>query len=202
MSSSVRFGSLARNGVVTANGEQETVWVMVLGLRGANARTVVDGVKMKFEELKPLLPDGARIKIFYDRSELIGQAVWTVQKVLLEAIALVVILLLVFLGNLRSALVVSVILPLAVLITFGIMRLFGWSANIMSLGGLAIAIGVLVDCPVVVVENVEHRLAHAQSPDLKTRLKLTFEATREVALPLISGVAIIVIMATIWVLGR
>jgi cobalt-zinc-cadmium resistance protein CzcA len=74
----VRFGSLARNGVVTANGEQETVWVMVLGLRGANARTVVDGVKMKFEELKPLLPDGARIKIFYDRSELIGQAVWTV----------------------------------------------------------------------------------------------------------------------------
>ena len=192
----VRFGSLARNGVVTANGEQETVWVMVLGLRGANARTVVDGVKMKFEELKPLLPDGARIKIFYDRSELIGQAVWTVQKVLLEAIALVVILLLVFLGNLRSALVVSVILPLAVLITFGIMRLFGWSANIMSLGGLAIAIGVLVDCAVVVVENVEHRLAHAQSPDLKTRLKLTFEATREVALPLISGVAIIVMVFT------
>lgn len=192
----VRFGSLARNGVVTANGEEETVWGMVLALRGANARTVVDGVKAKFEQLKPLLPDGARIEIFYDRSELIGKAVWTVQKVLLEAIALVVILLLVFLGNLRSALVVSVILPLAVLITFGIMRLFGWSANIMSLGGLAIAIGLLVDCAVVVVENVEHRLAHAHNPDLRARLRLTFEATREVALPLISGVAIIIMVFT------
>lgn len=192
----VQFGSLARNGVVTANGDKETVWGMVLGLRGANARTVVDGVKQKFEEIKPLLPDGARIDIFYDRSELIGKAVWTVQKVLLEAIVLVVILLLVFLGNLRSALVVSVILPLAVLVTFGIMRMFGWSANIMSLGGLAIAIGLLVDCAVVVVENVEHRLAHANKPDMGARIKMTLEATREVALPLISGVAIIIMVFT------
>lgn len=192
----VRFGSLARNGVVTTDGEQETVWGMVLGLRGANARTVVDGVKKKFEEIRPLLPDGARIEIFYDRSELIGKAVWTVQKVLLEAIGLVVILLLVFLGNLRSALVVSVVLPLAVLVTFGIMRVFGWSANIMSLGGLAIAIGLLVDCAVVVVENVEHRLAHAQKPSVAERLKMTLEATREVALPLVSGVAIIIMVFT------
>lgn len=192
----VRFGSLARNGVVTMNGEKEAVWGIVLGLRGANARTVVDGVKKKFEELKPLLPDGARISIFYDRSELTGQAVWTVQKVLLEAIGLVVILLFVFLGNLRSALVVSVVLPLSVLATFGIMRLFGWSANIMSLGGLAIAIGLLVDCAVVVVENVEHRLAHAARPDFKTRLKMTLEATGEVAVPLISGVLIIVMVFT------
>ncbi|MEZ5819296.1 MAG: efflux RND transporter permease subunit [Bradyrhizobium sp.] len=192
----VRFGSLARNGVVTANGEKEAVWGIVLGLRGANARTVVDGVKKKFEEIKPLLPDDARIEIFYDRSELTGKAVWTVQKVLLEAIALVIILLLVFLGNLRSALVVSVVLPLSVLATFGIMRLFGWSANIMSLGGLAIAIGLLVDCAVVVVENVEHRLAHADKPDLKTRLKMALEATREVAVPLISGVLIIAMVFT------
>ena len=192
----VRFGSLARNGVVTANGEKEAVWGIVLGLRGANARTVVDGVKQKFEELKPLLPEGARIEIFYDRSELIGKAVWTVQKVLLEAIVLVIVLLLLFLGNLRSAFVVSVVLPLAVLITFGIMRLFGWSANIMSLGGLAIAIGLLVDCAVVVVENVEHRLGHAEKPDLKARLGMTFEAAREVALPLLSGVAIIIMVFT------
>jgi heavy metal efflux system protein len=192
----VRFGSLARNGVVTANGDQETVWGMVLGLRGANARTVVDGVKAKFEEIKPLLPDGARIDIFYDRSDLIGKSVWTVQKVLLEAIALVVILLLLFLGNLRSALVVALILPLAVLATFGIMRIFGWSANIMSLGGLAIAIGLLVDCAVVVVENVEHRFAHAHKPDVATRLRMTLEATREVAVPLISGVVIIIMVFT------
>ena len=192
----VRFGSLARNGVVTTNGEKEAVWGIVLGLRGANARTVVDGVKQKFEELKPLLPEGARIAIFYDRSELTGQAVWTVQKVLLEAIVLVVILLFVFLGNLRSALVVSVVLPLSVLATFGIMRLFGWSANIMSLGGLAIAIGLLVDCAVVVVENVEHRLSHAEKPDFRARLQMTLEATGEVAVPLISGVLIIVMVFT------
>ena len=96
--------------------------------------------------------------MFYDRSDLIEKAVTTVQEVLIEAVVLVVMLLLLFLGNLRAAMVVSVILPLAVLITFGIMRTVGLSANIMSLGGLAIAIGLLVDCAVVVVENVEHRL--------------------------------------------
>ena len=188
----VRFGALARNGVVTTNADREAVWALVLGLRGANAKTVVTSVKKRFEELKPRLPQGARIVIFYDRSELIGKAVWTVQEVLLEAVMLVVILLLIFLGHLRAALVVSVILPLAVLVTFGVMRLFGLSANIMSLGGLAIAIGLLVDCAVVVVENIEHRLAREQKPDLKMRLQLTLEATREVAMPLVSGVVIII----------
>ncbi len=192
----VRYGAMPRNGVVTTDGDGETVWALVLGLRGANARTVVDGVKSRLEELVPRLPTGARIEIFYDRSDLIGKAVWTVQKVLLEAIALVVVLLLLFLGNLRAALVVSLILPLSVLATFGIMRSFGMSANIMSLGGLAIAIGLLVDCAVVVVENVEHRLAHAKKPSMRERLQLTLEATREVALPLLSGVAIIATVFT------
>lgn len=176
----VRFGALARNGVVTTNGEEETVWGTALGLRRANARTVVDGVKQKLDELKPLLPDGTSVQIFYDRSDLIGKAVWTVQKVLLEAIVLVIFMLLLFLGNLRSALVVSLTLPLAVLATFVIMRLFDWSANIMSLGGLAIAIGLLVDCSVVVVENVQHRLAHADNSDPETRLKITLKATAAV----------------------
>ncbi|GLI93965.1 efflux RND transporter permease subunit [Methylocystis echinoides] len=188
----VRNGALPRNGVVTRNGQDEAVWALVLGLRGADARTVVSGVKARLVELEPLLPKGARIEIFYDRSELIGKAVWTVQKVLIEAIVLVVILLALFLGNLRAALVVSVILPLAALATFGIMRLWGLSANIMSLGGLAIAIGLLVDCAVVVVENVEHRLAHAHDATLADRIFMTLEATREVATPLTSGVVIIV----------
>ncbi|GLI95469.1 efflux RND transporter permease subunit [Methylocystis echinoides] len=188
----VRNGSLPRNGVVTRNGESEAVWGLVLGLRGADARTVVDGVKTRLAEIEPLLPKGAKIEIFYDRSELIGKAVWTVQKVLLEAIVLVVILLALFLGNLRAALVVSVILPLAALATFGIMRLWGLSANIMSLGGLAIAIGLLVDCAVVVVENVEHRLAHARDATVADRIFMTLEATSEVATPLVSGVVIIV----------
>lgn len=188
----VRYGALPRNGVVTRNGESEAVWALVLGLRGADARTVVDGVKARLAEIEPSLPKGAKIEIFYDRSELIGKAVWTVQKVLIEAIVLVVILLALFLGDLRAALVVSVILPLAALATFGIMRLWGLSANIMSLGGLAIAIGLLVDCAVVVVENVEHRLAHAHDATLADRIFMTLEATSEVATPLVSGVVIIV----------
>lgn len=190
----VRNGALARNGVVTRNGEGEAVWGVVLGLRGADARAVVDGVKARFAELAPQLPKGAKIEIFYDRSDLIAQAVWTVQKVLLEAIGLVVLLLVLFLGNLRAAVVVSIILPLAALTTFGIMRLWGLSANIMSLGGLAIAIGILVDCAVVVVENVEHRLVNMPKANLATRIRLTYEASREVAIPLVSGAAIIVMV--------
>ncbi|MDI3308625.1 MAG: CusA/CzcA family heavy metal efflux RND transporter [Acetobacteraceae bacterium] len=189
----VRFGALARNGVVTRNGEGEAVWGIVLGLRGANARTVVNGAKAKLAEIQKQLPEGVRIEIFYDRNDLIEKAVWTVQKVLLEAVALVAVLLVLFLGNLRAALVVSLALPLAVLATFGIMRLTGISANIMSLGGLAIAIGLLVDCAVVVVENVAHRLSHTEGKtDLPHRLRLTGEAVREVAVPLVSGVIIIV----------
>src|SRR5918998_4019098 len=180
----VRWGALARNGIVTRNGEGEAVWGIVLGLRGANARTVVEGAKARLAEIQKTLPEGARIEIFYDRNDLIEKAVWTVQKVLLEALALVVVLLLLFLGNLRAALVVSLSLPLAVLATFGVMRLYGLSANIMSLGGLAIAIGLLVDCAVVVVENVAHRFAHAHGrTDLPARLRMTAEAVREVAGP-------------------
>ena len=189
----VRWGALARNGVVTRNGEGEAVWGIVLGLRGANARTVVEGAKARLAEVQKTLPEGVRIEIFYDRNDLIEKAVWTVQKVLLEALALVVVLLILFLGNLRAALVVSLSLPLSVLATFGIMQLYGLSANIMSLGGLAIAIGLLVDCAVVVVENVAHRFAHTHGrTDLPARLRLTAEAVREVAVPLVSGVVIIV----------
>ena len=188
----VRVGSLARNGVVTRNGEGEAIWGLVLGLRGADARSVVSEVKAKLKELEPSLPKNVKFEIFYDRSDLIGKAVWTVQKVLLEAIILVILLLFLFLGNIRAALVVSVILPIATLSTFGIMKSWGLSANIMSLGGLAIAIGLLVDCAVVVVENVEHRMAHAHNPKLADRIYMTLEATREVSSPLFSGVIIIV----------
>jgi cobalt-zinc-cadmium resistance protein CzcA len=192
----VRFGALPRNGVVTRDGEGEAVFGIVLGLRGANARTVVDGVKQRLPEIERRMPEGARLQLIYDRSELIGKAVWTVQKVLLEAVALVVVLLVLFLGNIRAAIVVSAILPLAVLATFAVMGVYGLSANIMSLGGLAIAIGLLVDCAVVVVENTAHRLNHAGPVPLKQRLRLTLEAVREVAVPLISGVVIIVTVFT------
>ena len=126
----VRNGALPRNGVVTRNGEGEAVWGLVLGLRGSDARTVVDGVKKRLASLAPACLKALTFEIFSDRSELIEKAVWTVQKVLLEAIASVVVLLVLFLGNLRAAIVVSLILPLAVLATFGIMRWWGLSANI------------------------------------------------------------------------
>lgn len=190
----VRFGALARNGAVTRDGEGEAVWALLLGLRGANAREVVEGARARFPAIERQLPEGVRLVVFYDRADLIGKAVWTVQKVLLEAIALVVVLLLLFLGNFRAALVVSLSLPVVVLVTFGVMGWWGLSANIMSLGGLAIAIGLLVDCAVVVVENVAHRFhdLHGQKPTLAKRLRMTAEATREVAVPLASGVIIIV----------
>ncbi len=189
----VRFGALPRNGVVTRDGEGEAVWGLVLGLRGANAREVVEGVRARIPAIERQLPDGVKLVFFYDRADLIGKAVWTVQKVLLEAIALVVVLLLLFLGNWRAALVVSISLPLAVLATFGVMHWYGLSANIMSLGGMAIAIGLLVDCAVVVVENVAHRFHELpKKPSLAQKIRITAEATREVAVPLVSGVIIIV----------
>ena len=188
----VRFGALTRYGAVTRNGQGEAVQGLVLGLRGANAQNVVAGVKAKLAEIAPTLPAGTTIEPFYDRSHLVSRAVGTVSKALLEAIVLVVLLLLAFLGNLRGALVVALILPLSALATFILMRLFGLSANLMSLGGLAIAIGMLVDAAVVVVENIENQLADA--PENLPTLHLIYRAAREVAAPVASGIAIIVIV--------
>ena len=117
----VRIGSLTRYGVVTKDGQGEAVEGLVLGLRGANAQKVVDGVRAKLAEIAPMLPPGVTTKVFYDRGSLVNRAIGTVTKALAEAIVLVVILLVLFLGNLRAALVVAITLPLAVLITFILM---------------------------------------------------------------------------------
>jgi cobalt-zinc-cadmium resistance protein CzcA len=143
----VGYGSMTRYGAVTRDGVGESVEGLVVGLRGADASKVVAQVRDKLASL----PKGLRIEVFYDRSALIERAVGTVRDALVEATILVVILLLLFLGDLRAALVVSLTLPLAVLTTFLLMHLFGMSANLMSLGGLAIALGMLVDAAVVVV---------------------------------------------------
>ncbi len=188
----VGFGALTRYGAVTRSGQGEAVEGLVLGLRGANARAVIEGVKARLAEIAPTLPPGIRIEAFYDRSNLVDRAVGTVAKALLEAIVLVVLLLLAFLGNLRAALVVALMLPLSALATFILMRLFGLSANLMSLGGLAIAIGMLVDAAVVVVENVESQLADA--PAKLPLLHLIFRAVREVAAPVTAGIVIIVLV--------
>jgi len=189
----VRHGELTRYGAVTKDGRGEAVEGLVLGLRGANARDVVAGVQKRLAELAPGLPAGMRVVPFYDRSRLIDRAVRTVGKSLLEAVALVLVLLFAFLGNLRAAIVVAVMLPLSALGTFVLMRQLGMSANLMSLGGLAIAIGMLVDGAVVVVENVETALTGPRAQRL-SRLHLVWRAASEVATPVVSGIAIIVIV--------
>ena len=188
----VRHGALTRYGAVTRNGEGEAVQGLVLGLRGANAQAVVEGVKSRLAEIAGTLPAGVSIVPFYDRSHLVERAIGTVARSLGEAIVLVVILLLAFLGNLRAALVVALMLPLSALATFILMRFFGLSANLMSLGGLAIAIGMLVDAAVVVVENIESELADA--PAALPTLHLIYRAARDVAVPVASGIVIIILV--------
>ncbi len=188
----VRINSMTRYGAVTADGVGEVVTGLVLLARGANSRTTIEGAKQVLEEIKPALPDGVTLVPFYDRTELVTKAVWTVEKALGEAVILVLIVLIVMLGNLRSALTVALILPLSVLFTFIMMRMFGISANLMSLGGLTIAIGILVDAAVVVVENIHSRLSRAQRGI--SRLHLIYRAVVEVATPVISGILIIIIV--------
>ena len=184
----VRLGSLTRYGSVTRDGTGEAVEGIVVALRGADARTVVGGVEQKLEELKPSLPEGVSIEVFYNRSDLIEKAVWTVTEALLIAVALVVVLLVVFLGNLRAALVVTLILPASALATFLLMKIFGLSANLMSLGGLAIAIGMIVDGAIVVTENAVERLH--ENPQA-SKLHVIYRAASEVALPTAAGIFII-----------
>ncbi len=188
----VRISSMTRYGAVTADAQGEVVTGLVLLRLGANSRSTIDGVKLELEALKPSLPEGVRIMPFYDRTELVTAAVWTVEKALGEAVILVLLVLIVMLGNLRAALTVALILPLSVLFTFIMMHLFGVSANLMSLGGLAIAIGILVDAAVVVVENIHTRLSHA--PRGVSRLHLVYRAVIEVSTPVISGILIIIVV--------
>ena len=186
----VRIGSLTRYGAVTKDGKGETVEALVLSLRGANANAVVKAVQAKLDELQASMPKGVTFNVFYDRADLIQRAVGTVSKALAEATVLVMVLLLLFLGNLRAAIVVAVTLPMAALITFLMMQLFGMTANLMSLGGLAIAIGLIVDAAVVVVENSEERLARPEQERIPF-LHCLYHAASEVAVPVASGIIII-----------
>lgn len=188
----VEEGALVRYGGVTADGAGEIVTGLALLRVGANSRTVAEDVKQELARIAPTLPKGVTIEPYYDRTDLISAAVLTVEKALAEAVVLVVLVLIVLLGNLRAALTVALILPLTVLFTFILMNLFGVSANLMSLGGLAIAIGILVDAAVVVVENIHTQLAHA--PKGVSPLHLIYRAAAEVATPVLSGILIIIIV--------
>ena len=190
----VRIGAITRYGAVTRDGSEEAVQGLVLGLRGANAREVVSGVRQKLDEIASALPEGVSVNVFYDRGDLVGRAVGTVSRALAEATILVVILLVLFLGDLRASLAVALVLPLAALVTFILMRQFGMTANLMSLGGLAIAIGMLVDAAVVVVENIVTKLAQWQDAKRVPRLHIIYRAVTEVSVPVASGIGIIIIV--------
>ena len=198
----VSVASSTRYGIVTADGRGEAVEGIVLGLRGANAAQVIRGVKARLAEVEPRLPPGMKLRVFYDRSQLVDRAVGTVTRALAEAVVLVVVMLLLFLGNWRAALVVAITLPLSALASFVLMRWAGLSANLMSLGGLAIALGMLVDAAVVVVENLVSHMAHdpqrradsAPGAATSDRLGRIMRGVGEVAGPVLSGVAIIAIV--------
>ena len=190
----VRTGALTRYGAVTRNGAGETVQGLVLGMRGANARELVQAVQARLNELAPSLPAGMTVHTFYNRGELVSRAAGTVIQALLEATVLVCAVLYAFLGGWRAAAVVAVSLPLALLSTFILMHALGLTANLMSLGGLAIALGMLVDASVVVVENIEAAFAsHAQRHALSA-VEILQEAVREVIRPVVSGVLIIAVV--------
>lgn len=191
----VTVGASVRQGAVIRNGDTESVAGIVMMLRGGNAKEVVARVKARVNEInsKGMLPGNLQIEPFYDRTELVDSALWMVTKVLLEGILFIVIILYLFLGDVRSSLVVVATIIITPLATFMAMNRLGISANLMSLGGLAIAIGLMVDGTVVVVENVYHKLGQA-GPSRAERLRVILEATTEVAKPTIYGISIIILV--------
>ena len=191
----VEIGAGVRQGAIVRNGDSEAVAGIVMMLRGGNAKEVVGRVKAKVHEIndKGLLPGGLQIEPFYDRTELVDSALWMVTKVLLEGVVFIVIILFLFLGDVRSSLVVVATIVITPLVTFIMMNRLGLSANLMSLGGLAIAIGLMVDGTVVVVENVFHKLGQA-GEGRESRLRLILEATAEIAKPTVYGISIIILV--------
>ncbi|MFB2668531.1 efflux RND transporter permease subunit [Shewanella xiamenensis] len=186
----IQIGHLARYGAVTKDGN-ETAEALIIALKDANTAQVVNNIKEKLAQIGLTLPEGSQINTFYDRANLINTAIETISNALFEAVVLVIVLLALFLGNVRAALVVSLSLPLAALFTFLMMDYFNLSANLMSLGGLVIAIGMLVDSSVVVVENMVNLIATKQR---LPRLHLIFRATKDVAIPVVSGTVIVIIV--------
>ncbi|EQD97119.1 cytochrome C peroxidase [Helicobacter pylori PZ5004] len=182
--------SRTRLGFVTKDGVGETTEGLVLSLKDANTKEIITQVYQKLEELKPFLPSGVSINVFYDRSEFTQKAIATVSKTLIEAVVLIIITLFLFLGNLRASVAVGVILPLSLSVAFIFIKLSDLTLNLMSLGGLVIAIGMLIDSAVVVVENAFEKL----SADTKTtKLHAIYRSCKEIAVSVVSGVVIIIV---------
>ncbi len=182
--------SRTRLGFVTKDGVGETTEGLVLSLKDANTKEIITQVYQKLEELKPLLPSGVSINVFYDRSEFTQKAIATVSKTLIEAVVLIIITLFLFLGNLRASVAVGVILPLSLSVAFIFIKLNNLTLNLMSLGGLIIAIGMLIDSAVVVVENAFEKLS---ANTKTTKLHAIYRSCKEIAVSVVSGVVIIMV---------
>ncbi|MDD5276481.1 MAG: CusA/CzcA family heavy metal efflux RND transporter [Methylovulum sp.] len=191
----VKIGHETRVGAVIKNGYTESVGGIVMMLRAGNAKEIVGRIKERVQEIndKHMLPESLKIIPYYDRSILVDAALHTVTKVLFEGIALVVVILLLFLGDVRSSLIVVSTLVVTPLVTFIVMNKLGISANLMSLGGLAIAIGLIVDGSVVVVENAFSLLTERKGGST-SRIKVVMAAAQEVATPVLFGVGIIILV--------
>lgn len=190
----VRQGTAIRLGGVTRDGKGEVLEGIAVMLRGGNSREIVSRVKEKVELINRVLPAGVTMVPFYDRIELVARALDTVERALLEGAAVVILVLYLFLRNLRGALVVALTLPLATLATFLIMQQVGLTANLMSLGGLAISLGMIVDAAIVQVENVERHLgdqAKGRALTVADRLPVVLRAVLEVRRPSLFGELII-----------
>ncbi|QQW65469.1 efflux RND transporter permease subunit [Helicobacter pylori] len=182
--------SRTRLGFVTKDGVGETTEGLVLSLKEANTKEIIAQVYQKLEELKPLLLSGVSINVFYDRSEFTQKAIATVSKTLIEAVVLIIITLFLFLGNLRASVAVGVILPLSLSVAFIFIKLNNLTLNLMSLGGLIIAIGMLIDSAVVVVENAFEKLS---ANTKTTKLHAIYRSCKEIAVSVVSGVVIIIV---------
>ncbi|MGN8542906.1 efflux RND transporter permease subunit [Helicobacter pylori] len=182
--------SRTRLGFVTKDGVGETTEGLVLSLKEANTKEIITQVYQKLEELKPFLPSGVSINVFYDRSEFTQKAIATVSKTLIEAVVLIIITLFLFLGNLRASVAVGVILPLSLSVAFIFIKLNNLTLNLMSLGGLIIAIGMLIDSAVVVVENAFEKLS---ANTKTTKLHAIYRSCKEIAVSVVSGVVIIIV---------
>jgi cobalt-zinc-cadmium resistance protein CzcA len=188
----LKIGGAVRRGLQTRNGSDEVVAGMVVKLYGTNASTVIESVEKRIEEINKILPEGVHIVPYYQQKDIVEAAVGTVSNALIQGIILVALVLLVFMGGVRPSLVVALSIPFSVLFAFLGMGYFGLSANLMSLGGLAIAIGMMVDGTIVVVENVD-RMLHEAHPN-ESRIRLISKACIEVGRPIVFAIAIIIIV--------
>ncbi|MHB8770497.1 MAG: efflux RND transporter permease subunit [Syntrophales bacterium] len=190
----VKIGGEIRRGLATMNGAGEAVVGMVLKLIGTNTSTVIADVKARMDEINKVLPAGVKVAPYYDQATLVKRCVQTVMKALLEAVVLIIVIQLLMLGGIRPSIVVLVAIPFSLAFAFLLMRYFNLSANLMSLGGLAIALGLLVDGSVVLVENIDRHLrsAPADEPVLHLIARASFEVVR----PIIFSLLIIVIVFT------